>query len=519
MKKRLLKLLRIVLGLFLFLTAIVIVALYWPSPTLEVPNRYDILIIKSVNVIDIESGAVLRNRDIVIEKNIIKSIDSAGTQLIKADFAIDGEGKYVIPGLWDMHTHSNQHSPWLHHPLYIANGVTGVRDMSGQLSKKDSYWVGSQERIQWNKELSGDIRVAPRHILQSSYQIDGASSVPAGFPEYFKLQNEADVDSLLSFYQGENVDFIKVYQQILPKPYKKLALKAPKYGMHLAGHKPMFVSLEEAINLGQRSFEHGRIFMFEAFPNKDSLKMPEHWKNVFRNSKRSMVEDFNLQKAIALMRLMKKKNTHWTPTLQTLKFEAFAHKESFLDNPNLNYISWARKNLWWKFDVENNQKRNLAPESKGVSTAFYEASKQQVAMASKIGVPIMAGTDVTDSYTFAGFSIHSELEDLKKSGLSNLKVLQSATIVPARYAGREALYGTVEEGKMADLVILSDNPLENIANTSSISAVVMNGIYYDSRKIQGLKEFTESIASSFHMNVKVIYSFVKSPLIRVQFAD
>jgi hypothetical protein len=301
--------------------------------------------------------------------------------------------------------------------------------------------------------------------------------------------------------------------------YRKLALAAPKYGLHLAGHKPMFVSLEDAILLGQRSFEHGRIFMFESFPKADSLRNPENWKTFFSNSKKSMVEDFNPKTAIKLMTLMKDNNAYWTPTLQTLKFEAFAHKPTYINNPYLKYVTSIRKNIWWGIDLKNNKKKNLSEQGAGLSTGFYNAVGKQIKMAKDIGVPIMTGTDITDSYTFAGFSIHNELEDLTKSGLSNLEALQSATIIPANFVGKEKTYGTVESGKIADLIILDKNPLENIINSQTINGVIMNGIYYDSDKINELKNFTESISSSFHMNVKVFYSLISSPLVRVQFAD
>jgi hypothetical protein len=520
MKKKIFKFLKIFSVIFLLLLLVIISAVLWPMPKLNLSKKFDTVLIQSVKIIDVKSGDILENRDILIKNNIISAIDTSG--ILKANstsLIINGSGKYIIPGLWDMHTHSNQHSEWLHHPLYIANGITGIRDMSGQLNERDSYWVGSKERLEWNTELSNNNRITPRYVLQSSYQIDGASSVPDNFPEFFKLEKEEHVDSLLSFYKNEKVNFIKVYQQIQPDIYKKLALAAPKYGLHLAGHKPMFISLEEAVVFGQRSFEHGRIFMFESFPKADSLRNPKNWKAFFSKSKKSIVENFNPKTAIKLMTLMKENNAYWTPTLQTLKFEAYAHKFAFIDNPNLKYVTSARKDIWWGIDVRNNKKKNLSEEGNGLSTDFYNAVKKQIKMANDIGVPIMTGTDVTDSYTFAGFSIHDELEDLTKSGLSNLEALQSATIVPSKFIGKEKDYGTIENGKIADLIILNKNPLENIANSKTIDGVIMNGIYYDSDKLNELKNFTQSISSSFHMNVKVFYSLISSPLVRLQFAD
>jgi len=520
MKNKIFKFLKVFSAIILFLVLTIVLAILWPMPQLKPPAKHNSVFIKSIDIVDVKSGNTLKNRDILIRDNVIIAIDTIG--ILKAQptsLIIDGTNKYLMPGLWDMHTHSTQHSEWFHHPLYIANGVTGVRDMSGQLSKRDSYFAGSKERIIWNDELSDNKRVTPRYVLQSSFQIDGAFSVPDGFPEFFKLQKSEDVDSLLRFYKKEKVDFIKVYDQIPPKSYKQLALKAPNYGMHIAGHKPIFISLEDAIVLGQRTFEHGRIFLMECFPNADSLRTSNNWKEFASKSKGSMLKNFSPESAIRLMLLMKEHNAHWVPTLQTLKFEAFAHEPSFLQNPNLKYIDYISRKLWWDLDVRNNKKKNLSKEGKNLSKDFYSAAKEQIKIASEIGVPIMTGTDVTDSYIFAGFSIHNELEDLTKSGLSNLKALQSATIIPAKFVGVDKNYGTIEIGKIADLVILNRNPLDNITNSKTIYGVIMNGMFYDSNKIDELKDFTQSLALSFHMNVKVFYSLISSPLIRVQFTD
>ncbi len=518
-EKKLICFTKVAFAIIIVAIAIIITAYLWPISKLQTPVVFERTIIKNVNIVDVATGEVAANQFVLIEQSRIINIDTA--QITASDDAliIDGTGKFLIPGLWDMHTHSNQYSEWLHHPLYIANGVTVVRDMSGQLNEKDSYWVGSKERLQWNKDLENNTRVTPRYVLQSSYQMDGEKAIPEDAPNFFKLNTSRQVDSLLQFYKKENVDFIKVYQQLPKEMYELLALKAPEYGLHLAGHKPMFLSLEEAVNLGQKSFEHGRVFMYECFPEADSLKSPDHWKAYFSKSKAKIVHQFDSVQAKTLMRLMQQEKAYWTPTLQTLKFEANAHKNEFADNENLKYVTSVRKQLWWKYDTDHNKEKNLKSEGLSVSEQFFEASKKQVAMAHRMGVPIMAGTDVTDSYVFAGFSLHDELYELTSSGLTNLEALQSATMVPATYSDAIEDYGTIEIGKKADLILLNKNPLQDINNTKSIKGVLLNGVYYDEEKLTELKGFTESAAGSFHMNVKTLVSLLNSPLIRVQFAD
>jgi hypothetical protein len=520
MRSKIFKFFIVSITIFIFFGLVITVSVIWPMPKLEPPVKYKTVFIKSVNIIDVKSGNILINRDIIIDNNRIVAIDTTGKLAIQIGaLQIDGTNKFAMPGLWDMHTHSTQHSEWLHHPLYIANGVTGIRDMSGQLNERDSYFAGSKERLLWNDELNNNKRITPRYVLQSSFQMDGAFSIPEGFPEYFKLQKNEDINALLQFYKNEKVDFIKVYDQIPVASFKKLTEEAPKYGMHVAGHKPIFVSLKEATISGQRSFEHGRIFLYECFPGADSLRRSHNWRKFLSKSKKSMINDFNVELAKELMQLMKEHNAHWCPTIQTLKFEAFAHDTTFLKNPNLKYINYISKKVWWDTDASNNRRRNLSREGKDVSLGFYNAAKEQIKIANEIGVPIMAGTDVSDSYIFAGFSLHYELEDLTKSGLTNLQALQSATIVPAKYANMYQKHGTIEIGKIADLVILEKNPLEDITNTKTINGVVLNGLYYDANKITALKNFTESLSYSFHTNVKVLYSLVASPLIRLQWAD
>jgi len=514
------KILKTLLGLLFTVTAVFIAAFYWPLPTIDVPEVHQNILIKYVNIIDVEAGEVVYNQDVLIVGSRITSIDSArANSSVPNAYVVNGEGKYLMPGLWNMHNHSTQYAKWLYHPMQIAHGVTGVRDMSGQLGRHDSYWAGTKERKEWNEEINRNLSVSPRTVLQSSFQIDGSSSVPDDFPAYFKLQNEDDALPLLKYYKDDGTDFIKVYMNIPAASYRKLATEAPKLGMHIAGHKPLKITLEESILLGQRSFEHGRIFMYDCFSGAEELRDPVNRGKGFKLPKEAMVQTFDYEKAAELMTLMSDQGAHWVPTLQTLKMGAYANDDLFRGNEHLKYIPAIRKMAWWNPDINRYANDNIADPEQNIEMKFYRAAQRQVAMANERGVSIMMGTDVTDTYVFPGYSAHVELLDLTLSGLSNHDALRAATIIPAKYCGADKEQGSVEVGKMADMILLDKNPLENITHTQTINSVFLNGIYYDKSKLEALKEGTSSLASSFHMNVKIMFSLLNSPLIRVQFAD
>ena len=519
MKRKSLHVLRLIFAFSLIIVSIIVLAVFWPMPDIPTPEKHGLILIKSINVIDVAAGEIIPNQDILIENDRIRSISNTGTQNSYSNvLSIDGFGKYLLPGLWDMHTHSSPYSPWLHHPLYIANGVTGIRDMSGQLSEKDSYWVGSEERLEWNLQLKAKIRTSPRYVLQSSFQINGSNSVPDNFPDFFKVSTDEDVLKLLEYYQKEGADFIKVYSEIAANSYRTLVRESSNYGLHVAGHKPLGISLEEAILLGQRSFEHGRIFMFDCFTESDQLLLAKDKIAAYIKLKPNMVESFDQKKAHRLMDLMYENNSYWTPTLQTLKVDTYSNVQQLKSNPHLKYIPKMREALWWNPFLGRDGKEKDAAQHR-LNVDFYEAVKSQVQMAAKHQVPIMAGTDVTDTNVIPGFSLHAELADLVEAGLTNQEALMSATITPAKYCNLENDFGSIDKGKIADLLILARNPLEDIGNTRSIEGVFLGGSYYDIDQLDELKSITESVASTLHMNVKFVYSLLGSPLMRIQLAD
>lgn len=506
---------------FLLIILILIgVGYFWPMPELASSSNSGPLLIRQINIVDVENGIILKDRDVLIKDNIIVAIDSAGV-LKKEDNIqeISGRGKFLMPGLWDMHTHSTKLSPWIHHPLYVAYGVTGIRDMSGHLGQDDSYWAGTTDRLKWNKELEDVGIIRPRYLLQSSYQINGANSVPSGYLEFFKAETSDHVTKLLEHYRQEGADFVKVYSDIDSKAFLEMAEKADTYELYLAGHKPMGLRLEQAIKAGQRSFEHGRIFMFDCYPGATALRESNNRAKTYVNSKIDLLTKNDTACAANLMELMSERQTYWTPTLSTLKSAYRANDPEFVNTERLKYIPSLQRKLWWNPDISRAAAYNQADSTSGVNSGLYRLAQRHILMAHERGVPIMLGTDVTDSYVFPGLTVHDELKDLVEAGLSPLDALRSATIVSARFSEVDDILGSVAVGKVADLLILSANPLEDIANSNSMAGVILNGNYLDPDTLAALRANTSDLTQSFHLNIKYAFGLFGSPLIRKQFAD
>lgn len=506
----------LILTIFSMIGLLMLGLIFWPLPDLLTPKKQGSFILKTVNIINIKTGSIRRNHDIQIENGIITKIDS-NIENSSINRTIDGNCNYVIPGLWNMHSHSTQFSPWLHHPLQVAYGITGLRDMSGSLDEHDDYWAGTKDRILWNKEVTHGQRVAPKYVLHSSYQMNGPDGIPSSFPSFFRLDNENQVSDLINFYEREGTDFIKVYSELDPKVYRRLASELNYSSLHLAGHKVLSVSLEESILLGQRSFEHGRIFMFDCFPNAHKLLNSENKIIAFRDLKPEMVREFNMDQAKKLMRLMLTNESYWVPTMQTLKIDTSNNYSLIKQDRELEYVNPMRKQLWWGTLL--GREKHKTNEEVETSKQFYLKVKEQLNEANRIGVPIMLGTDVTDTNIIPGISVHRELAELVASGLSNLEAIQTATINAARFSNKDDQYGNIDKGFMADIVILSENPLEDIKNTNKIEGVVLNGSYYNKRDIDELKKFVKSNAQSVHFSIKILSSIFTSPLMRAQIAD
>ncbi len=489
-----------------------------PAPNVGVDDAYAIT---NANIINVVDGSIATNMTLLTKKGIITNIQPTQDFRLPAGYKeISAKGKFIIPTLWDMHTHSLKISPQIHHPLYIRYGVTHVRDMSGCMVEDDSFWACIEDRKKWTSEALAGKRVSPRYVLQSSYQTDGGDEVPDDFPTFFKLNDEGDAKKLVAFYEAQGAEQIKVHAKIPANKYKSLAAELLNSKLDLVGHKPVTVSLEQALKYKQKSLEHARIFLFACYQDSQSFRNLENPVKSFNaNLIRKMIEQQDDKKCARLMNQMAKSSSWWVPTLSTLRSAALANNIEAQNDEIFDNIPSLMKTLFWQPDLNNAKTRGFDDQGNFVHDDFFEKAKQQLKQASDLQVKILAGTDTLDSMIVAGYSLHDELAMMVDAGISPLKALQSATLSPAQYNDQEKRFGSIAVGKSAELLILNKNPLENIKNSRDINAVMFNGQLFNQAALSQLEQYSKEQGSSIKVNAQFLASALKSPLIRRQIAD
>jgi hypothetical protein len=479
------------------------------------------IIIKDVNIVDVQNGEIIPNQDVMIQDGRLSSIEATSTKAHAAQLhVVDGRGKYLSPGLWDMHTHSFKTSPQFHHPLLIANGVLGVRDMSGCLSEDDSFWACIKDRKSWNRATDSKAGLSPRYVLQSSYQTNGGNEVPDVFPEFFKANEVANIGQLVTFYKKAGADFIKTYSELSPSAFKALAQEAEAQGLGIAGHLPLKVSLSDAIAAKQQTIEHPRLFLMECYNGRDRFRaLPNPQSAYTTDFKAQLIDDHDAGHCKKMFQQMARSNTFWTPTLQVLKLGAKASDRSFREDARLRYIPSVINSGIWQGDADQLAKRASTRQGRNVDVEMYALAMKNLSDAHGAGVKILVGTDTGDSYIFPGFAVHDEMAEFVTAGLSPQDVLRMATIDAAKFSGVDDKLGSIEVGKAADMILLTANPYDDIGNTQKIDGVFYNGQYLDRRALNRLLDFAEQQAGSVRLNIRLIWDALTSPLMRVQLAD
>lgn len=388
-----------------------------------------------LTIVDIIEGRLLPDMAIVVRGDRIASVqESSGFKAPAAAKLVDARGKFAIPGLWDMHVHLS----WATEsalPILLANGVTGVRDMGSRLSEID----------EWRAEIRGGIRPGPR-IVRAGPILNGQS-----FNQYqMVVGNPDEARGVVRALKEAGVDFIKIHRRIPRDSYFALMDEARKQGIRVVGHVPLTVKPEEASDAGQASIEHTETLFEGAVTNGELLDLTGE-------SIRKYLSEYGS----ALFAKFVENHTVVTPTLGAWKAEIAARDGSTPD-PNLRYVAASLRRV----PVEP-----LNLPLKEVFGGLCDAVRQM----HSAGVTLMAGTDVATAPRIPGFLLHDELATLVACGLTPAEALRSATLVPATFLARQSDFGTIQVGKIADIILLNENPLDDIGNTRKLWTVVIGG--------------------------------------------
>ncbi len=496
----------VLLAGLLVLAALALAAgILWPERLPEAPPAAELLVIENVSVVDAETATLRPGMTVEVENGRIRSLASAAGES-PSGLVVDGSGKFLIPGLWDMHVHLPlKLSTHFHLPLFVAHGVTAVRDMMDCRNPSHRVFACLEDKRSWNGAVARGELVGPRVMGVASFIIEDPSVRDERFPSFFTPGNESEARELARYAKGRGFDFLKVYDSVPRDVFLALVDEAKAQSLEVVGHRPRAVSGMEASGAGQRSLEHARLFLEECYPGAEKLRAET--RRYTTADRRAMVDEHAASQCDELFAAMTENGTWFVPTHVTRKMDAFADYPAYRDDPRLRYIHPFQRMVWSE-DADGMVANDPSPEGRKAFMDFYEMGLSLTGAAHRAGVPLLAGTDANDTFAFPGSGLHDELEELVKAGLKPSEALVAATVSPARYFGVEGEYGSIAEGKAADMVLLRENPLTDVRNTRSIEAVVLGGRFYRRADLDALLAHVESAVGSLTLGAKLLWAYL-----------
>jgi len=450
-----------------------------------------------VTIINPADPSPVDDMTVVIKGNRIVSIEKSGSIAIPEETrVVDASGKFLIPGLWDFHIHSIQmgwpvqNDDWYKEntelskkvilPLLVANGITSIRDMGGNLETYN----------RWRGEIENGSITGPRMIFPGECLI--SPNHPYGFDPCKDLLVTDAIEGRQAVIQLKNngADFIKIISLPSEEILFAVADEAEKHGLPIVGHAD-YIPAAAASDSGYKCIEHIGGLM------ADCADMETDFRSYFDN--RYLLDNFSEARASALFERLNANETWVCPTLAIYDCLFYNFYELNLNDSRMKYIPAYWKNASWMPYIQSMLKDKTA-EDRSRDRETFEKHLEFVAKMHAAGVKILAGTDGGSPYNFPGFNLHKELVLLTRAGLTPLEALKAATILPAEFLGMQDSLGSIEIGKIADLVLLDANPLENIRNTTKIASVVLNGRILTRSDLDKILTEVESAANNAKTN-------------------
>jgi hypothetical protein len=446
------------------------------------------LVIKNINIIDVAHNKTVPHQTIYISKGKIILIENTSTKkrTINAHKIVDGTDKFILPSLWDMHVHFGgdtliEENKMLL-PLYIAMGISHVRDCAGDISPSV---------IEWKKQITNNQLFGPT-IFTSGPKLEGIKSI---WPGDLEIGNEVEMNKALDSLQKLQVDFIKITDNTLaPALFLKSIQAARSRGWKVTGHVPATMNVEVFSKNGLSAIEHIGYLQRAASNNEDSITIwRANGKINSREASELYLKSFDSATAMKKFKQLASNGTAVVPTINGSYVTTYLDINNHQNDDYLKYLGPALKRTYgWRVQRAANDNK----EAIQFRHQNFEAAASLLPLLYKAGVTILAGTDAgyLNSFNYPGLGIHQELAIMVKYGLRPYEALACSVINGPAFFNQSAEYGSVAMNKNADLLILNKNPLEKIENTETIHAVIRKGIYLDRKKLdQVLEETAEKV--------------------------
>ncbi len=461
-------------------------ALFLAAPSLAAPRSADV-IIRHATVVDVAGARTVSGQAIVVRGGDIVAVgaDATVARRWRAARSIDAGARYVIPGLWDMHVHFGGGPELIAEneallPLYLAHGITTIRDCAGDLP---------EQVLAWRDAIAAGALQGPT-LLTSGPKIEGLKPVWKGTLE---TGSTADVDAALAKLKALNVDFVKITDSTLdPQLFLYAVARAKAVGLRTSGHIPMALTVAQAADAGLSSIEHID-YAYKAGAAAEAAVAADFAAGRIDRAEanRRLDASFSPAQADAAYRRFARQGIAVTPTMNGSRIIAWLDSEDHSQDPYLAYIGpRLRQTYAWR--IERAAKDDAAAVA--ARHARFDRAAAVLPMLQKAGVPIMAGTDAgfLNSFNYPGIGLHDELSLFVRRGLTPAQALASATHTGPAWFGRLDRYGAVARGKAADLVILDANPLADIAATRAIHLVMHKGEVHDRAALDAMLAATRA---------------------------
>lgn len=424
----------------------------------------NVLAFVNVNVVPMDSERVVQNQTVIVRDGRIAAIGAAKrVRVPQGAVKIDGRGQYLMPGLADMHVHLEYFDREAQLLLFLANGVTTVRNMDGRANI-----------LEWRK------RIAAGNLLGPT--IFTAGAILEGKPPFRNdnrvVETPAEAVAEVVKQKQEGYDFIKVYHTLDRETYEAIVGTAKKHGLSVAGHVPRSVGLQGALAANQKSIEHFDGFIDEIEADDSPLKNQRSWLKRYFAVK---VDDAKIRSIVGATRLAKVWNV---PTLVEKRLSALSADElqTRLRQPELKYLPPETAEFW-----SASNKRITGRMSADDFARLTEGEKTRNRLVKLLhdgGARLLVGTDTPNAFVVPGFSVVEELQNFVESGLTPYQAIKAATKDAAEFLGASNEFGIISVGMRADLILVEGNPLESVANLKRRAGVMVRGRWLTTSDLQ-----------------------------------